>query len=289
VDERTPRALWPLFETVHAVTYFAPQPRQAAADLGLQGFWAGYVVLRAAPLGRVAPAMVTAVFHGFAARRVAKVLPAAWDVVSPERGVDVRARAAAQALRDVYPDADAAAAAADAVGEAAAAVDVAGRVLAAANASLPLRQDPYERLWQATTTLREHRGDGHVAALVAADVLPVESHLLKIAAGESQEETLRLGRAWGEEAWEAGSRRLRERGWIDAGGALTDVGRSARADVERRTDVAASAPWRTLGAERTARAAALLRPVADAVAASGVVPFPNPVGLTWPPSALGTA
>ena len=55
VDERTPRALWHLFETVHAVTYFAPQSHRAAAALGLQGFWAGYVVFRAAPLGGCTP------------------------------------------------------------------------------------------------------------------------------------------------------------------------------------------------------------------------------------------
>jgi hypothetical protein len=263
VDERTPdqraaRALWPLFETVHAVTYFAPQSSAAAADLGLKGFWAGYVVLRSAPLGPVHPAIVRAAFHGFAGRRIEKVLPAAWAVLTPEQAVE------------------------DAVDE----LDVAGRVLAAANASLGRREDAYERLWQATTTLREHRGDGHVAALVAADVTPVESHLLKVAAGESPEESLRLGRAWDDERWSAGVRKLRERGWTDEAGGLTDAGRAARGDVERRTDAAAAGPWRALGQERTARVAALLRPVADAVVASGWVPFPNPVGLPWPPPAV---
>jgi hypothetical protein len=285
VDESTPRALWHLFETVHAVTYFAPQSHRAAADLGLEGFWAGYVVLRSAPLGRVSPAVVTAAFHGFAPRRIEKVLPAAWDLVRPEEAVEVRARAAGAALRALQPDEDAALAAADAVEAAAARADTAGRVLAAANAALPRREDPYERLWQATTTLREHRGDGHVAALVAADVSPVESHLLKIAAGESPEESLRLGRAWDEEHWLAGARRLRERGWTDVARALTDAGRAARDERERSTDVAASGPWQAIGETATARVATLLRPFADAVATSGVVPFPNPVGLTWPPPA----
>src|SRR3954471_8356566 len=104
VDERTPdqraaRALWHLFETVHAVTYFAPQSHRAAADLGLKGFWAGYVVLRSAPLGRVNPALVTAAFHGFAPRRIEKVLPAAWELVDPEHVLEIRARAAGAALR----------------------------------------------------------------------------------------------------------------------------------------------------------------------------------------------
>jgi hypothetical protein len=285
VDERTPRALWHLFEPVHGVTYFAPESHRAAADLGLKGFWAGYVVLRSAPLGRVHPALVTAAFHGFAPRRIEKVLPAAWDHVRPEEAVEARARAAGAALRAVQPDEDAAVAAADAVTAAAFRADAAGRVLAAANAALPRREDPYERLWQATTTLREHRGDGHVAVLVAAGVTPVEAHLLKIAAGESPEESLRLGRAWDDDRWLAGGRRLRERGWTDAAGALTDDGRTARDEVERRTDLAASGPWEAIGPAATARAAALLRPFAEAVAGSGIVPFPNPVGLTWPPPA----
>ena len=64
---------------------------------------------------------------------------------------------------------------------------------------------------------------------------------------------------------------------------LTDAGRAARDDVELRTDVAASGLWASLGPEATSEVAALLRPVAEAVARSGLVPFPNPVGLGWPP------
>ncbi len=291
VDPRQARLLWHLVEPVHAVTYFAPQARAAAEALGLRGFWAGYVVLRSAPLGVVPPAVVTAAFHGFAPRRVEKVLPAAWDVVAPAAALDARASSAAAALRQVCGQAGVDEAhlvrAADALGAAAAAADVAGRVLAAANAALPPRHDPVERLWQATTVLREHRGDGHVAALVTAGVSPVESHLLKVAAGESPEEQLRLGRAWTEEQWADGARRLVARGWTaraaDGSVVLTDAGRAARDDVELRTDVAASDPWASLGAEATDEVSALLRPIAEAVAGAGVVPFPNPVGLGWPP------
>lgn len=287
MDERTPRVMWHLFETVHGVTYFAPEPRQAAADLGFQGFWAGYVVMRSAPLGRVAPAVVLAAFYGFGPHRIERVLPAAWDAVEPDRAVDVRALATGAALRRICADAgvggSVVAAAADVVGAAAAHVDVAGRVLAAANASLPRREDPFERLWQATTTLREHRGDGHVATLVSAGVSPVEAHLLKVAAGETPEESLRLGRSWREDQWVEGAQRLRERGWTDTEGRLTDAGRAARDDIERRTDQAASGPWRAVGTETTDEAQALLREVADAVVASGVIPFPNPIGMTWPP------
>src|SRR5947199_3518891 len=101
VDPRDARLLWHLFEPVHAVTYFAPQARAAAETLGLRGFWAGYVVLRSAPLGVVPPAVVTAAFHGFAPHRVAKVLPAAWDVAPPAAALAARTSSAAAALREV--------------------------------------------------------------------------------------------------------------------------------------------------------------------------------------------
>jgi hypothetical protein len=279
--------MWHLFEPVHGVTYFAEDPRRAAAELGLTGYWAGYVVFRAAPLGPVGPAVVTAAFHGFGPSRVAKVLPQAWDAVSPAQALEARAASTGAALRAICADAgidDAqVTACADALGRAAAAVDVAGRVLGAANAALPPRRDPYQRLWQATTVLREHRGDGHVAALVALGVSPVESHLLKITAGESEERSLRLGRAWDDDQWAAGRARLHDRGWTDPAGDLRAAGHAARDEVERRTDEAASGPWRTLGPAASTEVAALLRPIAAAVAASGVVPFPNPVGLGWPP------
>jgi hypothetical protein len=287
MDQRTPRLMWQLFEPVHAVTYFAEESARAAARLGLPGFWAGYVVFRAAPMGPAAPAVVAAAFHGFGPSRVAKALPAAWDVVSPAEAIETRSAASAAALRRVFGgqgiDDDHVTRAADALEQAAAAVDVAGRVLAAANKALPRREDPYERLWQATATLREHRGDGHVAALVAADVTPVESHLLKIAAGESEEGRLRLGRAWDDDTWATGLARLHERGWASPAVALTAEGRAARDEIERRTDEAASGPWRALGQDATRRVADLLRPLAHAVADSGAVPFPNPVGLAWPP------
>ncbi|MGZ4650316.1 MAG: helix-turn-helix domain-containing protein, partial [Kineosporiaceae bacterium] len=89
--------------------------------------------------------------------------------------------------------------------------------------------------------------------------------------------------SWREDQWVAGAQRLRERGWTDTEGRLTDAGRAARDDIERRTDQAASGPWRAVGTETTDEAQALLREVADAVVASGVIPFPNPIGMTWPP------
>ena len=92
--------MWHLFETVHAVTYFAEETRAGAAGLGLRGFWAGYVVFRAAPLGTATASVVVAAFHGFGPSRVAKALPAAWDVVSP-----AQAREGLERWQARHPDA----------------------------------------------------------------------------------------------------------------------------------------------------------------------------------------
>jgi len=72
--------LFDRFEPVHGVTYFAPEVREALDGLGYKGYWMGYFAARSAPLGQVAPEVVTAIFYNFASTRVAKALPAAWQI-----------------------------------------------------------------------------------------------------------------------------------------------------------------------------------------------------------------
>src|ERR1700722_19234482 len=93
------RRLYDRFEPVHAVTYFAPEARTAMDDLGYRGFWMGYFAARSAPLGQVAPEVVTAVFYNFAPARVDKALPAAWGIAGPQQALHARAAAAVAALR----------------------------------------------------------------------------------------------------------------------------------------------------------------------------------------------
>ncbi|MDO0929219.1 hypothetical protein QQY24_28820 [Streptomyces sp. TG1A-8] len=140
------------------------------------------------------------------------------------------------------------------------AADTVGRVPAGADQALRRPRRPAERLRQAVTTLREHRGDGHGAALVGAGLGPVEAMVLKAACGESDGPLLRETRKW-------------ERADRAAGGA-------ARAAVDARTDAAAERPWAALGAGRTARLAGPLEPPARTVERSGLLPMGNPVGLT---------
>lgn len=274
------RRLWQLVEPVHAVTYFAGEAREPLRLLGIEGFWAGYVIQRAAPLGPVGPAIATAAFFGFHPRRAAAVLPDAWLRLSPADALQARSTGAVTALRPHVPDGSAAELA-DLLWQAAQGADCEGRVLAAANQALSRPPDPLAALWQATTTLREHRGDGHVASLVSHGIGPIEAMLLKVAAGESRAEDLRLGRGWSEDEWAAAATRVEALGWV-LDGALTPDGRSARADVEAVTDTAARRPWLALTAAERERVVELLTPVARAVWASGVIPASNPVGVGAP-------
>lgn len=280
------RALWAELEPVHDVVYFAPEARAAAEAAGFRGFWRGYFAMRAAPLGPVGAAPVTAAFHGFHPSMVARALPGVWSPGSPDGALAARLAGSAAALRRSGLDGDGPAAdpaalhrAAELAWAAAGEVDADGRVLAAANAALPRPDGDLETLWQATTTLREHRGDGHVAVLVARGVGPVAAHHLKIAAGETDGEWLRTARGVDPDAWVAGAEDLRARGWVDATGALTAAGADEHDEIERLTDRAAARPWGALGPERTAELAALLAPMATAVLAAGDVPVHGPVGL----------
>src|SRR5918998_5625657 len=101
--EAVVRRLWQLREPLHAVTYFAPQARAAYERAGLRGYWRGYFAGRAAPLGAVAAAPVTALFFSFAPAMVARALPDVWRRASPERALAARLDGAVAALRAVLP------------------------------------------------------------------------------------------------------------------------------------------------------------------------------------------
>jgi hypothetical protein len=286
---RAARRMWTLFEPVHLVSYFTAEARAAFEDAGLRGFWRGYFAGRAAPLGRAGAAVVTASFFNFAPPMVARALPGVWDLITPEDALTVRSAGAAAALRRLLGErADGAGAAADLLLRAVDGLDCAGRVLAAANAALPgeggmgrWAGDPVARLWQATTLLREHRGDGHFAALVAAGIDGCEPLVLRSGQDQSREQMQPL-RGWTDQDWDAAAGRLAARGWLDEDGRVTPDGAAARQAVEDATDRAAARPWARLGAEATEELAVLLTPIAAACAT--VLPSPNPVGLPTPPA-----
>jgi hypothetical protein len=260
----TARRMWTLFEPVHAVIYFTAEARLAFEDAGLRGFWRGYFAGRAAPLGPVAAAPVTASFYNFAPAMVGRALPAVWELISPAQALRVRSEGARAALTRLLAGLDGTvSAAADMLATVAGEVDCAGRVLAAANAALPVPDEPIARLWHAATVLREHRGDGHFAALLAADVDGCEVLALRGAADLRREQMQPL-RGWTDAQWDAATARLVDRGLLTPGGAATPEGTALREAIEQATDVAAARPWHDQGFAD--ELAAALTPIAMACA-----------------------
>jgi len=272
------RQLWALFEPIHAVTYFAPQCRAAFEEAGLRGFWRGYFAGRAAPLGPVGAAPVIAAFFNFAPSIVERAVPDVWSRATPEEALAARRAGARAALTEVFHDDPAAVAtAAGLLGTAAERIDSGGRVLAAANTALPWPDEPIEVLWHASTLLREHRGDGHVAALVTSGLDAVEVLVWRTALGGYDRTGLQPARGWTDDDWSAAARRLTARGWLDDDGTPTDLARRAHADVEAVTDRLAIAPWHGIDLDQVM---AVVKPLAMRTA--GLLPYPNPIGLPDP-------
>jgi hypothetical protein len=282
----TARRLWALGEPFHALTYFADESRAAGEAAGLTGFWNGYFAFRAAPLGPVGPDVVTASFYNFAPAFVARRVPAVWDAVTPAGALAARLHGVDGAVRRVLGEQWLSSAEAEEAAGlariAAEAVQPAGRPLAAANAGLAWPDGPHLVLWQALTTLREHRGDGHNAALLQREVGGTAAHVLAAASGRTDREWLMRARGWDEEAWAIAAAELADRGWLNADEVLSAEGTAMVAVIEADTDRLALDPWRTLGDSRCDRLAELLAPVRRAVVAGGCWPSHNPIGAPEP-------
>jgi len=275
------RSMWTLFEPLHGVTYFAPEAREHFEAVGLRGFWRGYFAGRAAPLGAVDAAPVIAAFFGFAPAMVRRALPDVWTRAAPDAVLAARQAGAVAALSRLLKAASTSdiGVAVDLLTEAAAHVDVGGRVLAAANVALPAPTEPTARLWHATTILREHRGDGHVAALVLWGLDGCEALVWRSSLDLSGD-VLRAARGWTDDEWASAADRLRAKGWIDDDGRATTIAQDALRDIEAATDRAARRPWSALGARATERLIATLTPLA--IAARSEIPDVNPIGLPRP-------
>jgi hypothetical protein len=273
------RRFFDRFEPVHAVTYFSPEARTALDGLGFRGFWMGYFAARSAPFGVVPPEVVTAAFYNFTPERVAKSLRSAWEVSSPAEALRVREDSAVEALRRYGVTDEEAAAAAELAEKAARTAPLDGRPLFAANAALEWPNDPVARLWHAVTLLREQRGDGHIAVLVALGVSGRESNVLHAAAGRVPTEMIMRSRDYDEAQWQQYCGQLAERGLVDGGGALTDAGGELKRRIEDSTDQLALSALGGLGDDEVERLFQALTPITRKVVAAGDVPAATPMGL----------
>jgi hypothetical protein len=258
-----------VLEPIHTLVYFVPETAERYADAGVKGGMRGYFASRSAPLGQVPAEVVIATFYNFAAGQVRKAIPSVWEAATPEQILAARLDGADAALRRLLGDAVASAEmsrAAELARDATSVLSVEGRPLYAAHAALPWPEPPHLQLWHAATLLREHRGDGHIAALVLEGLSGLQAAVSYVATGKSMpEDMMKATRGYSDEEWNAAKQQLRGRGVLDEAGALTDSGRKQRQRIESLTDTAAVAPYDHLGAATTSELTELVRPWARSV------------------------
>lgn len=266
------RALDPL----HSLIYFAPEADEKLSGIGLRPGRMTYFASRSAPMGPVGPGMVTATFYNFNPDLVARHIPRAWGLASPEAILATRLEVADAALRRLLGDAvdsPEVAEAAELAREAATACTPQGRPLYAAHAELDWPEQPHLVLWHAITLLREYRGDAHIAALTLHGLDGLSALISHCATGRGfTEAAAKATRGWSDEQWSAGVEGLRDRGVLDGGGALTEDGVALRERIEAATDAASTAPYDHLGEEKCVRLREIGKTLSRQAVAAGAFP-----------------
>lgn len=247
--ESTARHLYRLVEPIHLVTYFSEEPTAALMALGHRNYWDGYFAGRAAPLGLVPAEVVHAIFYNFADGEVARHIPRVWKTATPEAALAARQQGAVAALKRILgdlADSEGLASAADLAIKAAYGAPTEGRILYAGLRALPVPEEPVAKLWHAATLLREHRGDGHIAALVSEGIGSAEAHVLHALSEGMPAE--KFGRVHHLPAAQLGAviEGMRTRGLIDTSGWLTAAGQKTKDQVESRTDELAAPTYDSL-------------------------------------------
>ncbi|MZD07079.1 MarR family transcriptional regulator [Streptomyces sp. SID5785] len=271
---QTARRLYELLEPICMVTFSAPECNEELAALGHRTYWDGYFASRAAPLGRVPAEVVHAAFYSFAQGEAARHIPGAWETIPPEASLAARLRGSAASLRRIVgaerAESAGLARAADLTARAATHAPMEGRVMYAAMRALPVPSDPVERLWHCATMLREHRADGHIAALVGAGVGGTEAHVLSaLAQGIHPPESFGRIHHLPRQRLTAVMDGLRSRGLVDAEGRFTQEGRETKRRIEALTDDLAAAPYETLSPAEVDELTGCLEPLTATVVAAG--------------------
>ncbi|MER7953181.1 hypothetical protein [Streptomyces sp. NPDC096030] len=266
-----------MLNPMHSTVYFSPDLDTEFRALGFDDLTGMRLASRSAAMGAVGAGTVAAAFSNYNVEMLAQHLPAVWDIASPAEVVAARLRAVDATMRRLLgPDALASAEMAEAAELALRATEACtrhARPLYSAHADLPVPEQPHLRYWHAATLLREHRGDGHLAALLSAGLDPLEAMVSHTATGTGMNPRWALGaRGWRRTDWDAAAARLRERGLLDADGELTPEGTAVRDAVEDHTDRLDSAPYEHLGAAGVERLTELGKAFRNAALLAGAFP-----------------
>lgn len=259
------RRMFDLVEPIGAIPYSADEPNEEMFALGFTNYWDIYFAGRAAPLGLVPAEVVDALFYNFAPGEVARHIPDVWRTTTPEAALAARQRSCVKALRrilDGHVDDPAVIRAAELLHKAAISAPVEGRPMYAALRSVPASDEVLGRLFHAASLLREHRGDGHIAALVTERVGGLEAHvLLALDMGMPAESFGRLHHLRPSHLASVIDG-VRDRGLIGDDGWLSEQGRALKQRVEDLTDDLAARPYEALGPDELNELEDALRPLA---------------------------
>jgi hypothetical protein len=125
------------------------------------------------------------------------------------------------------------------------------------------------RLWHGANLVREHRGDGHVAALLTAGIGGTEAHVLHALSEDMRpEEFGRLSHLPARQV-EAVVATMRVRGLVGPDGRLTPAGHQSKQRIEFLTDELAAPAYDALAPEELDQLVDDLEPVAGALIAAG--------------------
>jgi hypothetical protein len=256
------------------VSVMAPEVGEELERLGLEP-GERYFPQRAAPLGAASAELVVATFFNFSPATVGAVIPGAWAKATPAQVLAAQQTGVQRALQRALVDADEGVvhesldllrAAAEAARE-----RPEGRPLFAACASLAWPDDPLAALWHAQYLLREFRGDGHIAVLVAEGLTGIEALAIHIAAVPALEQVFRRSRGWSDDAWSPALTRLHADGWLtDDRAGLTPAGRERRARIEERTDELDLPAYAAIGTRGVERLLELAPPLRSALEQAGL-------------------
>lgn len=265
-----PRAAHKVLEPIHTMVYFVPEASERYEAVGVKGGLRAYFASRSAAFGVVPAEVVIATFYNFSPALVRKAIPSVWDSATPQAVLEARLATADAALHRLLGD--------DTIGsrdmeeaaalarEATTACDIIGRPLFAGHAALPWPEPAHLQLWHAATLLREHRGDGHVAALTLSGLTGPEAVVSYTSLGAGMPEDLaRATRGYSEDEWAATKQSLRDKGVFSEDNTFTAAGKAQRDEIEARTDVTAAAPYDHLGEAKTQRLIELVRPWARSI------------------------
>jgi hypothetical protein len=243
------RRMFELVEPIGVIPYSADEPNEAMFALGFSNYWDTYFAGRAAPLGVVPAEVVHALFYNFAPGEVARHIPKVWRTTTPEAAIAARQLGCTNALRRILGDhvhTPAFARATQLLTKAAFSAPYEGRPMYAALRALPIPDELVARCFRAASLLREHRGDGHIVALITEGVGGLEAHALYALAMDMPAEKFGRIHHLPADQLDEVKAGMRDRGLIGNDGWLSQEGRAVNQRVEARTDDLAAKPYESL-------------------------------------------